>query len=268
MTDWDGGFCGLGSGVLLGDDAVGLPVGVDDGCDESLAVGVDESVGVADALDDGDEGGGVWLIEVVGSRPGGDPEFFPGGKLPVGGCDPLGSVGVGEPGVPLPDPPGSVGVPVSVGVSVPVGVSVGDVVGEVVSVGTQVGTSVGASLGGTLSTGSPPGPGCSAWPVESVGAGDVTGELTRVGGQAGSSCAPAPRPGNTTARKTPAASQSAATHSPLSRLRRVIRPVDPLCPPWPADQGSVCAARTSMPNEPTVPTVRPLLAPPEQDSPA
>jgi hypothetical protein len=177
-------------------------------------------------------------------------------------------------GVVLVDPPGSLGV---VGVSVGVGesdavidsdavvdgVSLGGV-GSVVSVGLQVGT----SDGGGLSSGSSPGPGCLGWSVESDGVGVVTGGVEAdAGGQAGSSCAPAPRPGNATAKKTPAATQSATRHSPLSRLRRVIRRVDPLCPPWPVDQGlRVCRAYIH-PNEPTVPTVRPLLAPPEQDSP-
>ena len=86
MTD-DGGFWGPGSGVLAGADPVGPPVGVVDGIDESVAEGGGEAESVGAELveeDEEDGGGGVWLIEVGGSCPGGEPEFCPGGELPGG----------------------------------------------------------------------------------------------------------------------------------------------------------------------------------------
>ena len=150
MTCWfDGGVWAEGSGVTLGLAAVGLPLGVLDGTDESVGVGVDEAeLGGAGLDPDGGAGAGTG-----GSRPGAEPEFWPGGLLPGGWCGQLGPDGVGEPGVLLPDPLGSVGVSVGLVDGVPLGGA-----GSVLSVGLQVGT----ADGGALSTGSPPGPGCTA----------------------------------------------------------------------------------------------------------
>lgn len=137
--------------------AVGLPLGVIDGTDESeslgVEVGVSEVVGGAALV----VGGGA-LVETVGSRPGGEPEFCPGGRLPDGWCGPLGPDRVGTPGS-VGDTVGSVGgaVPVGSSVGADVGVSLGWV-GDELSVGSQV----GSSDGGVLVVGSPTGPGCSA----------------------------------------------------------------------------------------------------------
>jgi len=154
-----GGFWADGSGVTDGLVPVGLPLGVLDGTDESVAepvggAGVFESVG---GLDEVLLRGGVCGAVTVGSRPGGEPEFRTGGWPPD--CDPLGPDGVGVPGSVLPDPGGFDG-PVGVSVGGSVGVFDGGSLGEVgVSVG---GVQVGMSDGGVLSAAWPPGPGCSA----------------------------------------------------------------------------------------------------------
>jgi hypothetical protein len=205
---------GLGVPVGLGSVAVGVVEGVDEsGGDEAGADAAGAELAVFD--------GGVLLGCDGGagrdSLPGGLPDSFTGGRPPDPDVDGVGeSVDVGSLGIVIGSLPGTVIVVDAVGSSLGLD-GPPPVLGCAVSVGVHVGDSwrVGDS---SVS------PGCS---IGAVATGAVEAEFTAVGSwqRPAPSPALAPLPGNTTARVTAAATQSAAANAPPIRLRRVIRPL-------------------------------------------